>query len=134
MDQLANFVVHGGTSDRQTYPTPTQCSHQNPGDHGQGGQNLVTEVTRRPDGTTPTTGQLNPDWVEFLMNWPIGWTRLSPIKLDWRTWDTDPADTGEIPRVATGIKNRVNRLKAIGNGQVPAAMVLAWEILTEENQ
>ena len=25
-------------------------------------------------------GQLNPDWVEWLMNWPISWTSLKPIK------------------------------------------------------
>jgi hypothetical protein len=31
--------------------------------------------------------------------------------------------------VATGVKNRVARLKAIGNGQVPACMALAWTIL-----
>ena len=24
-------------------------------------------------------GQLNPEWVEWLMNWPIGWTSLEPL-------------------------------------------------------
>jgi hypothetical protein len=24
-------------------------------------------------------GALNPDWVEWLMNWPIGWTSLGPL-------------------------------------------------------
>jgi len=33
------------------------------------------------------------------------------------------------PRVATGIAHRVDRLKAIGNGQVPAVAALAWQIL-----
>lgn len=75
-------------------------------------------------------GQLNPDWVEWLMGWPVGWTRLESIKLDWRDWSVDPADTGEVSRVGKGIKNRVNRLKAIGNGQVPAVVRLAWETLT----
>lgn len=37
--------------------------------------------------------------------------------------------TGPIPRVATGIKDRVNRLKALGNGQVPLCAAAAWEIL-----
>jgi len=40
---------------------------------------------------------------------------------------------GQIPRVATGVRNRVNRLKAIGNGQVPQAVVKAWELLNETN-
>jgi len=39
---------------------------------------------------------------------------------------------GTVPRVATGIDNRVDRLKAIGNGQVPAVAALAWTILTED--
>ena len=34
-----------------------------------------------------------------------------------------------ISRVAVGVKNRVDRLKAIGNGQVPACAALAWQIL-----
>jgi len=39
-----------------------------------------------------------------------------------------------ISRVAVGVKNRVDRLKAIGNGQVPAVASLAWEILTASNE
>ena len=76
-------------------------------------------------------GQLNPTWVEWLMGWPIGWTSMDAIEeLDWRGWETDPADEGEVPRVATGIKHRVGRLKAIGNGQVPQVAAMAWTILT----
>ena len=41
-----------------------------------------------------------------------------------------PLAGGPIPRVATGIKDRVNRLKALGNGQVPAVVATAWNILT----
>ena len=29
-----------------------------------------------------TGGQLNPDWVEWLMGWPIGWTDLKPLEMD----------------------------------------------------
>ncbi|MEE8471111.1 MAG: hypothetical protein V3S51_07260 [Dehalococcoidia bacterium] len=75
-------------------------------------------------------GQLSPTWTEWLMNWPLNWTSLKPMsELDWRDWNNDPADTGEIPRVAKGVKERVNRLKALGNGQVPQCVVAAWEIL-----
>ena len=35
-----------------------------------------------------------------------------------------------IPRVAQGVTARVDRLKAIGNGQVPQCAVEAWRILT----
>jgi len=81
-------------------------------------------------------GQLNPDWVEWLMGWPCpGWTALDPMpELDWRGWDVDPADEGEIPRLARNVPDRVSRLKALGNGQVPACVVLAWEILEPKEQ
>ncbi|MCI8210716.1 hypothetical protein AUC61_14350 [Pseudomonas sp. S25] len=32
-------------------------------------------------------GQLNPQWVEWLMGWPIGWTELKPLAMDkFREW------------------------------------------------
>ena len=42
-----------------------------------------------------------------------------------RNWTTEPA----LGRVAHGVANRVDRLKAIGNGQVPQVAATAWEIL-----
>jgi hypothetical protein len=30
----------------------------------------------------PTSGQLNPTWVEWLMGWPLGWTDLKPLETD----------------------------------------------------
>ena len=30
----------------------------------------------------PTSGQLNPAWVEWLMGWPLGWTDLKPLEMD----------------------------------------------------
>ncbi len=82
-------------------------------------------------------GQLNPDWVEWLMGWPIGWTSLEPLPADnfsqWLDavtngtwWPNEP----DIPRVAKGITNRVDRLKALGNGQVSAVVAAAWQLLT----
>jgi DNA (cytosine-5)-methyltransferase 1 len=43
-------------------------------------------------------------------------------------WEAEPA----VGRVVDGMANRANRLKAIGNGQVPAVAALAWRLLTEE--
>jgi hypothetical protein len=32
-------------------------------------------------------GQLNPDWVEWLMGWPVGWTSLEPLSAErFRAW------------------------------------------------
>jgi DNA (cytosine-5)-methyltransferase 1 len=44
---------------------------------------------------------------------------------DW--WDTEP----NVGRVADGVAARVDRLKAIGNGQVPLCAATAWRILSE---
>lgn len=168
-------------------------------------------------------GQLNPEWVEWLMNWPLGWTSLDPLRKDnfddWeqRTqtssknvsggivrsmwWDNDPSEASHrqesvkqrteqhsdslprlphertfengdmgsgtskaidmrdlpngvsaetespvyplresgmferegqaVSRIALGIKNRVDRLKALGNGQVSLVAATAWHLLSE---
>ena len=43
-------------------------------------------------------------------------------------WITEP----NVGRVAHGVAARVDRLKAIGNGQVPAVAALAWQILSAD--
>lgn len=42
-------------------------------------------------------------------------------------WKTEP----NVGRVADGVVARVDRLKAIGNGQVPLCAATAWRILSE---
>jgi DNA (cytosine-5)-methyltransferase 1 len=42
-------------------------------------------------------------------------------------WATEP----DVGRVANGVAARVDRLRCIGNGQVPAVVPLAWEILSK---
>lgn len=42
-------------------------------------------------------------------------------------WSAEP----NVDRVVHGIPNRVDRLRGIGNGQVPAVVKLAWETLTK---
>jgi len=48
-------------------------------------------------------------------------------------WGQDPAETSQpkLGRVANGVANRVDRLKAIGNGQVPQCAAMAFRILSE---
>lgn len=51
-------------------------------------------------------------------------------------WDADPADEdgafeSGMGRVADGVADRVDRLKAIGNGQVPLVAATAFRILSE---
>ena len=46
---------------------------------------------------------------------------------DSRWWETEP----NVGRVADGVASRVDRLKAIGNGQVPLCAATAWRILSK---
>ena len=93
--------------------------------------NLDSEMVSKP-------GQLNPDWVEWLMGWPIGWTSTQPLSPerfqqytegmpgDW--WVSEPHAT---PRLCEDAPDRASRLKAIGNGQVPLCNAAAFTILLE---
>lgn len=226
------------------WPTPTKADGcGGPGHSGRaGGLNLRTAVKTWPTPTVNDSknctlppsqihhdnipgallrdgeqagGQLNPAWVEWLMNWPINWTSLEPIRddyfSDWKEksatglpdngegclralwWDKEPSATpyrpqpdeqcpeqyrvsmrglpcsgaqenetcdmrdlrnripakaqqeGDVMRItamperegqtisrtAMGVIARVDRLKAIGNGQVPQCAAAAWRILIE---
>jgi len=44
---------------------------------------------------------------------------------DW--WQNQPG----LERVANGMADQMDRLKAIGNGQVPSVAALAWKVLSE---
>lgn len=72
---------------------------------------------------------LNPGCLERLAPTLWGWTKNASIRpSDGRgAWAREPA----VARVAYGVANRVDRLKAIGNGQVPAVVRLAWETLSQ---
>ncbi len=129
-DQLARFVYN--------YPTPGTTGMSN----GTGNceytnklykQGQISDEERR-SMRAGNGGRLNPDWVEWLMGWPIGWTRPESVKMDWRDWRRNPADTGEVPMVVISCEERKNRIKAIGNGQVPMVIVLAWNTLIENSR
>jgi DNA (cytosine-5)-methyltransferase 1 len=54
-----------------------------------------------------------------------GTEQSAAIGTDW--WKSEP----DVGRVAHGIPSRVDRLKAIGNGQVPSVAATAFRILSE---
>lgn len=123
------------------YPTPCSTDHKGSGQSGDLRDRLDYAIER--GGTKSNTyeapavaGQLNPDWVEWLMGWPIGWTDLAPRTLKLIDWKTDPANLpvdhpDYTPRVATNIPNRAARIKCIGNGQVPQCAATAFLVLVE---
>ena len=53
-----------------------------------------------------------------------GTEQSATFRTDW--WAVEP----DVGRVAYGVAARVDRLKSIGNGQVPAVVRLAWETLS----
>lgn len=125
------------------WPTPTRSDYKGSGkkiqrNDGKMRDRLDYATERSPDGSAINGGRLNPDWVEWLMGWPIGWSSTEPmngpIQWSWDWWKADPADSGEILRANSGTPGRVARLKAIGNGQVPACAALAWVILGGDRQ
>ena len=153
-DGLATVV-----KENYSWPTPTSSEKSgiNP-KTGRGGglSKAVKDDVAWPTPTVSDSGgggaRLNPDWVEWLMGWPIGWTSLDFINIDmkgwWRYcmsveparyWEQDPADipVGEkyhTPRLTTKKEYRAERLKACGNGQVPQQLLLAWRALAWKEQ
>jgi DNA (cytosine-5)-methyltransferase 1 len=55
----------------------------------------------------------------------IGEELNNSCNISW--WESEP----NVGRVANGVAARVDRLKAIGNGQVPLCAATAWKLLSE---
>ena len=130
---------------RMTYPTPASRDWRGADGslHGKGQRNLndVAALYDTPTvygdggsgrkGNMPRYAQLNPDWVEWLMGWLVGWTDLKCDAPRAYAIDADPAtlaetDAAYVPRVTGRRDNRARRIMAIGNGQVPICAALAF--------
>jgi len=70
-----NAAVHGG---RLTLPTPS-ASMVTMQDMEQA---KFAGNADRPKYADCQGGALNPEWVEWLMGWPLGWTDLKPLEMD----------------------------------------------------
>jgi len=225
-----NRVTQGLGTIVQRFPTPQASDHRDRGNMSNPSVQRRVDIGKQislSQSVHPTSGQLNPTWVEWLMGWPLFWTSLdinvNPYYDSWheaqqRTqaspkeiqsgivrnvwWGIDPSATPQgrqpnqqrqdqcddslptvpceyplfdrelgarereasdlqdlrgyiqtkaepeieamwqagmpkgkretIGRVAVGGKDRVDRLKAIGNGQVPLCAATAWRLLTQE--
>jgi hypothetical protein len=104
-------VLRTSASESGSWPTPTASLGTKGGRitprKGREGSTLIEAVSARQTFTTPMArdwrsgkasaataakntrplseqvgGLLNPDWVEWLMGWPIGWTALQPLAMD----------------------------------------------------
>lgn len=113
---------------------------------GQNQENLAVVVMEEYEGDLDF-GELSPWWTEWLMGWVIGWTGLEPVARedfdrwllmvtsgrpgDIAWWHEDPSESqslnGMIPRTcAKDLPARVERIAAIGNGQVSAVAAAAY--------
>ena len=56
--------------------------------HGPGQKHLQAQAYEKITPHCVEGGKLNPQWVEWLMGWPMGWTGLQPLEMDkfqeWR--------------------------------------------------
>jgi hypothetical protein len=108
------------------YPTPTRSDGSGgPGTTPKrtGGKNLRTVVAEL-DGN----GRLNPQWLEWMMGVPGGWSDPALTNADLLEhdgWEREPRSVARVANVS--LPNRPSRVQALGNGAVPqvAAYVLS---------
>jgi hypothetical protein len=90
---------------------------------------MSSHLTGGKDEATANVGLLNPDWVEWLMGWPIGWTDIDCAAPElWLSLADDPAEwTPQLmARITTRKTHRTNRIETLGNGQVPLCAAVAF--------
>ena len=127
----------------QTWPTPTAMEAGkigNRANYGQKGLSNHPAIVGLPDrekmkksendgNNSGVSFRLNPTWVSWLMGLPTGWESLEPMSQEaydtWfeemrngTWWDTER----DLPRVTKENNDRVKRLRALGNGIVPASL------------
>ena len=71
---VADPELRGGTKTRQKWATPQARDWKGP--QGRAYKNVSHDLPSQVKPKPSSKGQLNPDWVEWLMGWPINWTRL----------------------------------------------------------
>ena len=117
----------------QTNAIPTSRQARNESSHS--GQPMAdTGQGRRRPRTTHQPHQQQPFAQPSHSGQPMADTHgksmvRSEIKSPVRNpWPTEP----NVGRVAHGVARRMDRLRAIGNGQVPRVVAAAWEFLTQD--
>lgn len=124
-DDLATAVA-------RTWPTPRASEWKGVGPLGSKSQEYRLD-RKYLDATvqerTQESGPLSPDWVEWLMGFPLGWTDLTveePVELPDQ-WAEEP----DIPRMKKGVEKRKERLTALGNAVVPQVVEIVARRLRE---
>jgi len=136
--------------ERPGLPSRAQAKHtefRSPGDHGEEKQLADAESVGRRKGRARGSARVNPGLsdtardladAESVKGWNFpedvsngsrrrGRGIIGPSSDGGAWWTVEPA----LGRVAHGVADRVDRLKALGNGQVPAVAAAAWRRLNQ---
>jgi hypothetical protein len=130
---------HGPTLDVQVAQYPTPISSDATGSRSSKGSARPDEggLLHAVKDYSATSNVLSANWVEWLMGIPQGWTDIDR-RADYDTWIAGDPGAGHIhwvkedglPRTVANQKNRVSRLKMLGNGIVPGTAALAIKELS----
>lgn len=130
------------TDAARNFPTPSASdygSSQNGICAGKPSGGPESLSTRARNGSLPGGGKgsLNPIFVEALMGWPLGWTDAEEGAGEFVQFPPGPKDAEgwaeylqrhpeAVPAVNFEVPRRVDRLRACGNGVVPAQACAAY--------
>jgi hypothetical protein len=111
---------------KNKFPIPTVHNAKESGSPGDFRRNTVPlgAIVKQD---TEKEGQLNPDWVDWLMGYPIGYTDLENDNYIQYNISTEP----NIPRLTDRKESRKNRLQCLGNSIVPQIAELLFKRLKE---
>ena len=69
----------------QKFPTPQASDNRDRGNMSNPSIQRRVAIGKQimlSQSVHPTSGKLNPTWVEWLMGWPLAWTDLKPLEMD----------------------------------------------------
>ena len=94
----------------------------------------LPNTTSGEAGTEKVKANLNPDWVEWLMGYPEGYSDTEKTEKqsinEHEGWWFEP----DIPRITPRKDLRTKRLKCLGNSIVPQIMVEIGKAILEQEK
>lgn len=83
--QTAQYTINQAVRDSITFPTPQASDNRDRGNLSSPCVQRRVEIGKQislSQSVSESSGKLNPNWVEWLMGWPIAWTDLKPLGMD----------------------------------------------------